>query len=909
MLDAFKKMGNSGGKPARQQSEELEALIETSREERAALSTMLTQIQLHSAKLATAGKTLQEVEEKAGSAHTKLDEVTERLAKADVRAKELETIDGRIRTLGEAVAQAERDTVKLTAPDGELQKQKQAIQSLSSQALQTRASLDALKKDQAALEDLREHLRQSQTEVRESSDKTDALKGEFGQLRTLSTTLTQDLTRIKDVLRATHDEANATVELVREVEKKLGPLAQLQEMSKATEERMSTLNALAEHVNQKVKTLETQKHTVEHAVVESNRLNEMIWSMEVQITKLNEAARQATRTEELVERVEKLSREVTGQLDTGAKSRDSFALDLVKLEKDRAGLTDFVRGYMDRVTVERKEVDAFDQRVKALQSSIGEAEKGMEGLAARDRLATGVGQRVDQLSKQLQGLVTSADDLALKQTALDSLQESLGQVDELAKKTAWQYENLKQSRTDLVLLRTEIQDFYKSHAAAAQLRDRLVSDRTTLESFLERTVAFSSGLPELDARMDAITGKLAIVDEGTHKAANLVSIADDLDRQMTRIATQQQFVERVEARLSTLNTLTAEVDRKLDEQISRRAEIEALCSQTDGIAIQVTDARQKLEAVSAIQNKLLPLTSQLSMLESQIEQSHARFLGARKEDAELTDQEKRLTEMLAQTRAAASETGERLKQVQGLSEEVGRSTAVKDDLVQELAIVQARQRDVGTQMEAADDMLKRLETTSKQLEQRHTQLAFAEKRTSAFEARIGDLRQMTDEVDQKIHAIAQRESIVDAVRKGVEAVHEISARSKADLQYVEAHRNDVAALRERVDETLSCIGETEQRMSTIEQRKKLVDEVQLKTHVIVNVLEDVRLNMETLGEHKAVMDHVMANFTRLGEMAQESQSTLRALQAERELAERIATGNKQLRNKTAAGVEGAKKRA
>ena len=77
----------------------------TSKEERAALSTMLTQIQLHSAKLATAGKSLQEVEEKAGKAHARLDEVTERLAKADVRAKELETLDARIRTLAEAVAQ------------------------------------------------------------------------------------------------------------------------------------------------------------------------------------------------------------------------------------------------------------------------------------------------------------------------------------------------------------------------------------------------------------------------------------------------------------------------------------------------------------------------------------------------------------------------------------------------------------------------------------------------------------------------------------------------------------------------------------------------------------------------------------------------------------------------------------
>src|SRR3954465_8045153 len=104
MLDAFKKGGSKAGG---QQSGELQGLIAASREERAALSTMLTQIQLHSAKLATASKSLHEVEEKAGKAHTRLDEVSDRLNKADARTREIEAIDTRIRTLTEAVTHAE----------------------------------------------------------------------------------------------------------------------------------------------------------------------------------------------------------------------------------------------------------------------------------------------------------------------------------------------------------------------------------------------------------------------------------------------------------------------------------------------------------------------------------------------------------------------------------------------------------------------------------------------------------------------------------------------------------------------------------------------------------------------------------------------------------------------------------
>ena len=63
-----------------------------------------------------------------------------------------------------------------------------------------------------------------------------------------------------------------------------------------------------------------------------------------------------------------------------------------------------------------------------------------------------------------------ADDLTKKQLALESLHERLGQVDELAKKTSWQMDSLRQSRTDLDVLRKDIQEFYKSHAEAAQAR-------------------------------------------------------------------------------------------------------------------------------------------------------------------------------------------------------------------------------------------------------------------------------------------------------------------------------------------------------------------------------------------------------------------------------------------------------
>ncbi len=112
------------------------------------------------------------------------------------------------------------------------------------------------------------------------------------------------------------------------------------------------------------------------------------------------------------------------------------------------------------------------------------------------------------------------------------------------------------------------------------------------------------------------------------------------------------------------------------------------------------------------------------------------------------------------------------------------------------------------------------------------------------------------------------------------------------------------ALKNQVDFLLSRIGETDERIAGIDARRKLVDEVQTKANAIVHVLDDVRINLETLGEQKAVVDHVAEKVAQLEFMLQEARNTLRTLQHERELAERIEQGIKQLRAKTGVPDEG-----
>ncbi len=533
---------------------------------------------------------------------------------------------------------------------------------------------------------------------------------------------------------------------------------QLQELSKNTEERLASLNALAEHVSQKAKALEAQKHAVDRAVVEANRLNEMVWSMDVQVAKLNEGSKNVARAEDTVARMEKLAQETTAQLSSATTMREEFGREFARLDKESRGLADYLKSTVERLAVDKKEFDQFDQRLRVLSGGVAESEARMDGVLQKDKQLAVMNQRADELSKSFQTLMAQADEMGRKQGALEALGERLAQVDEMGRRTQAQHEALKQSRQDLERLRTEIAEFHKAHAEAARLGDKLSADRASLEAFGERATTLLSRTPELESKMDAVLSKMATVDEGTKAATRLGELAAELDAQLTRVGARLQFIEKLEGRINNLHVVTSDVDRKLTEQLGRRNEVDSLKSQCDTLGTQVVDVQQKLDGVAAMQQRLAPITNEVAALQKSLEKSLQLAQSVKQEEAVVHDQQARLTELVEQGRSLASETAERLKQVQTVSDELGRAGAIKEELLTELARVQAKQRDAMTQTEAAEDQLKRAETMVKQLEQRRTQLAFSEKKIATFEQRLAELARGAETVDaeDQIHRRARR---------------------------------------------------------------------------------------------------------------------------------------------------------
>ncbi len=394
------------------------------------------------------GKSLEQVDEKATAATAKVNDLVKRLDGLEQQAKSFGDVEKRVQALISTATQAQQAAEKILGarrraagapPPGDTSCRRRR----SKHRRASRRSRRSAPRSRSSATSCGSRRPRS----KQSVDSATALRGELDQVRGVAGAAGPGLRQAaRDLARGEGRFDRRDRQPSRKSRRSSVPLMQLQELSKTTEEKLTSLNALAEHVSQKAKALEAQKHTIDRAVVEANRLNEMVWSMDVQVGKLNEGLKQAARGEETVARIEKLVAETNASVDAATKVRDEFAREAGRLEKDGRALVDVMRSYVEKL-------GAREEGVRGVRPAAAGAagrrwarpRRGWTRSARRRSTSSALNQRVDGLSKDFQTLLSQADELTRKQVSLEALNERLAQVDDLAKRTALQYDSLKQT--------------------------------------------------------------------------------------------------------------------------------------------------------------------------------------------------------------------------------------------------------------------------------------------------------------------------------------------------------------------------------------------------------------------------------------------------------------------------------
>ncbi len=164
-----------------------------------------------------------------------------------------------------------------------------------------------------------------------------------------------------------------------------------------------------------------------------------------------------------------------------------------------------------------------------------------------------------------------------------------------------------------------------------------------------------------------------------------------------------------------------------------------------------------------------------------------------------------------------------------------------------------------------------------------------------LEARLADALEKTALVEQGSRLAAHLGELEAELDAQLLRVHE-------RLQFIDALEGRVAGLVQSLESSQRSIAAFEARLSELDRSAEAVEQKVLsRADAVTHMLSDINVNLEMLSEQRSVIDHVGEKLARLDFTVQEAQNTLRALQREREVAERIEQGIKALRSRGSVG--------
>src|SRR5262249_53515108 len=184
----------------------------------------------------------------------------------------------------------------------------------------------------------------------------------------------------------------------------------------------------------------------------------------------------------------------------------------------------------------------------------------------------------------VQELTASAESLERKQVSLGALEERLDGLDAMAKRTQWQFDGLAEQRKDLDSLKTEIQSVHTTYEQTATLLDKLRGDKREVEAFLDKAGNFMAQASQVETKIDTLTDQIAGAEVSAAKTKSVADAVEDLAGKLAALEPRTRVVEDLEGRLNALNALSTDVDRRLSDQLARKAELENLNVLCEGLS-------------------------------------------------------------------------------------------------------------------------------------------------------------------------------------------------------------------------------------------------------------------------------------------------------------------------------------
>ena len=355
----------------------------------------------------------------------------------------------------------------------------------------------------------------------------------------------------------------------------------------------------------------------------------------------------------------------------------------------------------------------------------------------------------------------------------------------------------------------------------------------------------------------------------------------------------------MESRLNRLSELSQAVDERLDGQLARQSELEAMRSSQDGLSSEVEDLKKLVTSLR--EDESLPRMEQRTVeLESRIEAAHEKLEAFELTEQVVQEREKRaqelgdrlddMTNMLGQNSERVGVVthelerlnegrSEWLQQVHDIGEEQkslkAQSHATIEQLDQFRSMTSARSRNLSKRSRTRPSSSSTSRVLTDALDDKQRQLSESERRIEHYEDRLDKLEGLLGSVNGKIDDVQQRQESVDQVRQQVDSLFDATEKTRNDAMEVLEARQDIVETKKTLELLLREASVLGSKYNRLEERRGAIDQAEAKMDHLNTVIEDIEANLENLKEQRTVIEHVAEKLARLDFALQRAEAATR----------------------------------
>jgi chromosome segregation ATPase len=478
--------------------------------------------------------------------------------------------------------------------------------------------------------------------------------------------------------------------------------------------------------------------------------------------------------------------------------------------------------------------DHVSQKIAALEQQRDAVDRAT---ARAERLSEMV-QQVDRQIQQQQAsaafLTDLADDVGTMRTSHEELNERLASASERQQ----QLEEEDRTRHDeLVTLHETVR------AQLATAQDRFEFERVGLDTVSQRIVDLREGLTSMEDRFHRLGEAADAISATEHQAERLLAHTDTLAQKLSDLEPKMDEVTSLRAELERMGKATQELRERLDTiQDPVTTNIQAAEQRVADMEIAVTQLQARAQQVAGLSEQIKHASQQLAQGDSSLEQAMAHL------------------DEVAELRREAS------------------------------ALVTQLQTHIGTLHEgltAARQQGSKLTEFADTVQRRADKLESVEEAVTRFESRMADWEAAEQHLAQASEQTTNRQAAVDAVRDEMQRMFQVAEQTVEQVRSINDARSGLGESKEMLDDVMAKIQAVGKHAQTIDDRKLQFEEAEAQFSRIEALMLDMQSSMRTLQGQQAFLEQVVSVAGSLTFQAKQAEAMIATLRDERQMAERI----------------------